>query len=672
MSYDGSRAKDSSEKEASNLVKKKPSGSVDRRAVEIATTSFKDQAHLAIESFIQQARKSTWLDSLFNILREQFEDWKDKKSKKSSLRLLSSEEPNSNHKPLRILSHEALRRNLRSRKAKVLDLQRLSEKTLVPVRAAKGFQVKLSSDSTANGRLMTKLSKHEISRSVVAVDSRGRMILAEPCSLLFLSPIPAMNTRYSNKPTDAPLSRHHMCVIATSTLKFNIVGLSMCPQNERHVVVWGTAEACVAILKPHWDGIEQRIDLVFDLDQSEGEADYLVKCEWIPGSQTHVSVGCGRFVRIYDIARSDGEKRAMPVVGYNLGFEATLRDMSIVPYKAFTEEEGIDGGLSSGFPKEKISKLFLLLENGRLHVVDLKTGSNGKLESPGDQHFEPSECVILATSGVRPRAGSPLGQPGSTSRSLGEGSRLAYLKQSHMLLYKCSTSCVLALMLGAKGEVEGSFELLPHTVSSETLGNGADGCSVIGPFTHWTELGVSYRNGASFFRVACVGKSTKTNQPKLLCLEFNENEVRVKEIAWASSGSMGLGLSLSLSFEGLAAFSAPHVVDATCDPPVFGERAFLCVVTSGGSILFFGEEHVDALPSLDSPPPGPGRESADLLRSLNAIVGPCGAQKKPLFPLTLFERLKNISESDDLIFGGDGISRSVTSQGYTNYISRID
>jgi hypothetical protein len=36
-----------------------------------------------------------------------------------------------------------------------------------------------------------------------------------------------------------------------------------------------------------------------------------------------------------------------------------------------------------------------------------------------------------------------------------------------------------------------------------------------------------------------------------------------------------------------------------------------------------------------------------------------GSMTKPTFPLTLFEKLKNVSESDDVIFGGDGIGRFV-------------
>jgi hypothetical protein len=648
-STDSSRSSkgESNPSEASNM-------SVDTIGIEIARSSFKHQARMSIDNLIGDAKKSPWLDSLFTILRDQFKRWQRSKSTKSSFQALLLEDGDSDSKPFGKVSHDSLLQTLRSRRSRVLDLQRVTEKTLVPVRAAKGFQIKMSSDSSSNAVFMSRLAKNEISRAAVVTDSRGRMILAEPCSLLFCSAVPAVNVRHVTRPYETPLSRHQTCILGRTTMKFNIVGMRLCPENEHHVVAWGTSEACVATVKPNWDGVEEKIDLVFDLEQSDGEIDYLVKCEWIPGSQTHIAVGCGRFVRIYDIGRTDSDKRAVPVIGYNLGFEAALRDMSIVPYRSSIETEG-DAVSVGTFGQERISKLFLLLENGRLHVVDLKTGSNGKLESPGDQHFEPSECVVLATSGVRARAGSPIGQPGSTSRSLGEGSKLAYLKQSRLLLYKCASSCVLALMLGTKGGVEGSFELIPHSISSEILGNGPEGYSITGPFTHWTELGVAYRDGASFFRVACVGKSSKTSQPKLLCIEFNESDVKVKEIVWSSGSSMGLGLSLSLSFEGLAAFSVPFLCDTSGESLVFGERAFLCAVTSNGSLLMFGEEPADTVPTADGAgrgADGPGRRAVVRLSTM-------GSMTKPTFPLTLFEKLKNVSESDDVIFGGDGIGRFV-------------
>ena len=355
----------------------------------------------------------------------------------------------------------------------------------------------------------------------------------------------------------------------------------------------------------------------------------------------------------YDISRKAAEREGRgsdtvaPVIGYNLGFESGLRDMSIVPDKRPYPKDTDEAGAH-----ERISKLFLLLENGRLHVVNLKTTANGKLESPGDQHFEPSECVTLTTAGVRSRMGSALGQAGSSSHSLGEGSRLAYLKQSRVLLYKCTTSCVLALMLSKKGDVEGTFELLPHSISNAALGGTGSEVAVMGPFTHWVELGVGYRNGSGFFRVACVGKSPRSHHPKLIYIEFNEKEVKIRELTWPA-GSSGLGLSgSSLSYEGLAAFSAPIVRSPLDENLAFGERAFLCALTSD-SILCFGEELFDAIPASERNRVDQGRFAESV--TMGRLAGL--QARKPTFPLTLFEKLKNVSESNEVVFGGDGIGR---------------
>jgi hypothetical protein len=214
-------------------------------------------------------------------------------------------------------------------------------------------------------------------------------------------------------------------------------------------------------------------------------------------------------------------------------------------------------------------------------------------------------------------------------------------------------------MLDAKGDIEGSFELMPHTISSDILGNGGpERYYITGPFTHWTELGVAYRDGAAYFRVACVGRSSKSNQPKILCIEFNASDVKIKEVIWLSGSSMGLGLSLSLSFEGLASFSAPFIGDAaSSEKRMFGERAFLCAVTSNGSLLFFGEENVDTLPFQSEENPN---KSASPLTLVNLSGITAMQVKKPTFPLTLFEKLKNASDSDDLVFGGEGIGRYVS------------
>mmetsp|Transcript_16649 Transcript_16649/g.19200 ORF Transcript_16649/g.19200 Transcript_16649/m.19200 type:complete len:2254 (-) Transcript_16649:59-6820(-) len=312
--------------------------------------------------------------------------------------------------------------------------------------------------------------------------------------------------------------------------------------------------------------------------------------------------------------------------------------------------DGDGGGSLCNYRAEHISKMFLLLENGRLHSLDIKI-SNGKIESPSELHFEPSECVAIDTHGIRPRPSSSIGLPGSSTRTLGEGSKLVYLKQSRCLLYKCKSAAVVALMLGAEGNVEGTFEFLPHTIPSTVLGtDDGDGYSISGPYTLWTELGMVYRKGTTHFRVACVGRSTRSGQSKLICIEFNEKETKIKEIIWSSTSSFGLGLHHG-SFEGLAAFTAPIVQTDTSfqDGYMTGERSFLCALSSGGNLLIFGEDVVDMMPTSIGPNGSFVPSNPLKLVSTSAIPFSTPVKK---FPLTLFEQLINVSESNSLLFFG--------------------
>ncbi len=108
--------------------------------IEIARDSFNDIALSSIENFTGNARESPWLDSLFSIVRQQFETWKRVKSTKSNLEsLLMDNGRECGMKPIIRVSHQSLRKSLRNRRGTVLDLQRLGENTLIPARAAKAF-----------------------------------------------------------------------------------------------------------------------------------------------------------------------------------------------------------------------------------------------------------------------------------------------------------------------------------------------------------------------------------------------------------------------------------------------------------------------------------------------------------------------------------------------------
>ena len=233
------------------------------------------------------------------------------------------------------------------------------------------------------------------------------------------------------------------------------------------------------------------------------------------------------------------------------------------------------------------------------------------------------------------------------------------------------------MILDETGKIVGSFELLPHVLNSEILGNGNDGYSISGPYTHWTELGIVENNGSPYYRVTCVGKSTRSNQPKLVCVEFNRESVRIKELRWAPGHGIGLGLSLNTSFEGIAAFSSPLLVGSRngfygkeCD---FKEQVFVAVLTSNGAILVYGEKSIEETNKKNQALTEDGEAISPLKRRRalsDSIVSISGKSQRsrlmslekdkrnqkllhPTFPLTIFETLINVSNSDLLVFGGE-------------------
>lgn len=532
------------------------------------------------------------------------------------------------------LTRDSVASTLAARCGVPLELETLDHLDLIPLRAARAgtFNVKMSVDSTTDRLKRTMISRHGIVRSAVVADSRGRLIVAEPCSLVFCSAIPAVNVRFVNDALTSQMGRSQMSVISSHAVAFNIVGMQLCKENERHLIVWGTSEACVVVLKSGWDEVEKTTSLEFDLDPHDCESDYLLRCDWVPGSQTRLSVACGSFVKIYDLASADSDENIAALLSYSIAYEATIKDIAWASFPFPSASKKLDSG-------RRNLKLYLLMDTGRLHEIQLQLDGKGEILAQGTSYLDRSSgCFDIPTVGVRSYGGMDAGKAGASTRSLGEGCNVSFLPQCALLLYKCSSSCVIAISFDDKGKAQGSFELLPHRVESEVLGNGNDSNSIMGPYTHWTEMGI--KNGG--FRLVCAGKSSRTSQPKLLCVDMSEKCVKVKEITWAVGGSVGLGLSLSSSFEGLVPFSAPIQIPGKG----FIEQLCLCAVTSNGSVLMYGEDTCKFT----------GGSAGERAESGIQSQGNSDTEK-PCMALTLYEDLLNVSEVEELKFAGDGSGR---------------
>ena len=162
--------------------------------------------------------------------------------------------------------------------------------------------------------------------------------------------------------------------------------------------------------------------------------------------------------------------------------EIIICDGAVLPITNNVENENSS---ENGEHDQMSSKLALLFDTGRMQFLDLSLNWNGEIEDEGEFDIDLSSSISFPTEGAMREQGEDVDRPFSTETSLGDGSNLVFLHQSGLLLYKCSSSCLLALILDSACKVVGSFELLPHTITATMIGNENEGSPLRGPYTHY-------------------------------------------------------------------------------------------------------------------------------------------------------------------------------------------
>ena len=542
---------------------------------------------------------------------------------------------------------------LESRSGLPLKLRYLAGPSLLPLRAAKAnaLQLRILPDSSTSHIRKTRA---DTTTQLIAADDRGRLVVAESTSVLFCSAIPIVNLRHVENSTATHLSRSQLSILGSDKVKFQINGVAFCPDNNRHLLVWGTSEACVAIMAKGFGSFERLIDLKLQLEPNECESEYLLKCEWMPQSELMVIAICGSVIHVFDLKRVENNS-CKATTHYALAYEDVLiRSSCSLATKAM--EAGNNSGVRA--------KLALLLDTGRMHFIDLTVDEDGILEDQGESYIECGAGASFPSAGIRRHCGGDPVAAGSTATTFGEGIILSFLRQSKLLLYQCISSCCIAMLLDDGGAICGSFELLPHIIPADVLGLGSQN-SVSGPYSHFQELGIVRKDQEIFYRVTCVGRSARTNQPRLLLLEFNETSVFIKEISWPTSCTAGLGLTSSYSFVGSCTFSAPYLVGGSANDGYISsktqvyERAFLALLTSNGSLCIFGEDcDTGVCPpfSLDNVTfATSGLRYGLNCQGLSRSMKHAPLHRKP--NIYIFEELINVSEMDELVLGGDAVGK---------------
>jgi E3 ubiquitin-protein ligase UBR4 len=576
---------------------------------------FSSECRESLKHMVTEALQSDWRDAILLIFNQHYQA---KSSSSSNFTDISD-----------ILSGTSATQpitgpNLRPRSGQPLTLTRpRGTCPIIPIRAAKAstLQSRMISSSSSSMRK----ARNDSHVQIIAADNRGRLFVAESSSVLFCCSIPSVNVRYVDNSPASHLSRSQLNILGTDSVKFSITGMVINSVNNRHLLLWGVSKACVAIVSKNFESFERIIDLKLNLEPSE-ECEHIVKCDWMPQSELQVVAVCGAVVHVFDLKRAE-KSTCNATTHYALAYEDVLiRSATLVGSLMVDDGSVID------------TKLALLLDTGRLYFISLTIDEEGNLEDHGESYIEIGAGLSFPSAGIRRYSGGEPGVKGATATTFGEGVYLAYLRQSNLLLYQCVSSCCIAMLLDEDGAICGSFELLPNMIAADELGGHY---GVLGPYTHFQELGIVTRDKDLFYRVACVGRSTRSNQPMALILEFNANQVYVRELSWPSSCNAGLGFVSGYNFVGSCTFSCPYLVSddasgASKEGRVH-ERAFLTLLSSSGSLLWFGEDcqHLQGA-------------STDRTRQ---------ALQHQIPKIGYFEQLINASELEALTLGGDFVGK---------------
>jgi E3 ubiquitin-protein ligase UBR4 len=340
--------------------------------------------------------------------------------------------------------------------------------------------------------------------------------------------------------------------------------------------------------------------------------------------------------------------------------DVLIKSGVVVPTTADHRDKEDDDSIE---PAAVMRRIIILFDTGRLHTIDIKLDNNGLFDCEGDVSLEYGEGTSFPITGVRRYTGTIPETAGTTSKSLGEGSTLVFLRQSRILLYKCVSSALVAFMLDDGGTIVGNFEFLPHIIKPEKI-DDSDNESISGPYSNWTELGCIEKADSMYYRAAFIGKSTRSNKPLMMYIEYNHDNSSLKKMKIP-----GMGLSMMSSFEGMAAFSGPMVVGNNRNDGMLGqhgifkERIYFASVTSNGILAFHGEEMTAISKN--------GTSTASIMSNRRRAIIDSGMNRQeisgdrvkfkdapnpfPAFPLTVFETLQNVTSADELFVSSDGI-----------------
>jgi E3 ubiquitin-protein ligase UBR4 len=251
-------------------------------AISITATHFRETARNSLQDFVKSIDASL-IGDLFDTFNAQFDLWANEESMHSFLSSTSKE--NSTRENAEESRNEL---SILSRDGVHLEIEKLGTPSFSPLRMSRtnAINSKISTDLSISKSKKTLLTKNAVERGIVTTDSRGRLIVAEPKALLFCGALSLVNTRHASHCLESGLLRSQLCVLGTHKVDFGVVGVSVCPGRDRHLVTWGFTSARFLILTETCDKVDLSVNLMTGLETSDCDSNYIVKVEWVTGVST--------------------------------------------------------------------------------------------------------------------------------------------------------------------------------------------------------------------------------------------------------------------------------------------------------------------------------------------------------------------------------------------------
>ena len=539
----------------------------------VAARAFHSKSMASLKSVVDRITNAHWDKAMESFLEDELNRWK-------------SEGPPFPSKKGRAASFEDVRKRMLSPVRGNHSSVQLTQTTFSPSTTSlrNSLNMRISVESSME-------RSRDSTRSVMAADSRGRVLVVETGQITMLSGgcIPG------NEALDgSTLDRRTLPIIGSKSLGLRSVsGMSLSYDDERHVLLWGEEDACVLVLRNDATKVEAQIDLELNIDLPGREVDSCIRGQWLPSSETYVSLGTGSAIQMYSLfqiyATVEGTSpKISPELKISIQPPFTLSDYCLVQ----TDNRGPGPARSW--------RLFAILSDGSLHSIELCMWKPGLLKSQ-------SSCI----GGEHSRVLKSLDIFRSTSER--QMTRLDYLRQSRILVCQPSNGCATALVLDSTGSIRRQFEILPALL---VFGDQ----QVRGKYTHFTEVGLTRHNGTDYFRLVCVARGEDSQDHAILSIEYNESpDVRIGKIGTLAGEN---------SIDGTTAFSVP-CADSDEDemnlssPKSFVEKIVLCVAESDGRLSLY----------CDGGPLVPERRLVSFSRRITLRK----------FPLLAFEKFSSLS-----------------------------